>query len=107
MKKIHIHCEPGQSVEDDGKAPNQDIVDPFVLHRFKDFQKILKMVHPKTSPILSHWYHPPELRGTAGRYLRQTGLEHGIWQLCGKTSIFYEVFRASILSLSLTLNVEP
>ena len=35
---------------------------------------------------------------------RQAGLEHGIWQLCGKTSIFYEDFGSSILSLSLTLN---
>ncbi len=31
----------------------------------------------------------------------------GIWQVCGNTSIFYEDFGPSILSLSLTLNVEP
>ncbi len=36
-----------------------------------------------------------------------TDLEHGIWQLCGKTSIFCEDFGSSILSLPLTLNVEP
>jgi hypothetical protein len=29
------------------------------------------------------------------------------WQLCGKTSIFYKDFGSSILSLFLTLNVEP
>jgi hypothetical protein len=36
-----------------------------------------------------------------------TDLEHGIWQLCGKTSIFCEDFGSSISSLPLTLNVEP
>ena len=34
---------------------------------------------------------------------RQAGLEHGIWQLYGKTNILYEDFGSSILSLSLTL----
>jgi len=36
-----------------------------------------------------------------------TNLEHGIWQLCGKISIFCEDFGSSILCLSLTVNVEP
>ena len=47
------------------------------------------------------------LQGKTDRFHIPTNLEHGIWQLCGKTSAFYEDFRSSILSLSLTLNVEP
>jgi hypothetical protein len=47
------------------------------------------------------------LYGKTDRFHIPTNLEHGIWQLCGKTSIFYEDFGSSILSLSLTLNVEP
>jgi len=47
------------------------------------------------------------LYGKTDRFHIPTNLEHGIWQLSGKTSIFYEDFGSSILSLSLTLNVEP
>jgi hypothetical protein len=47
------------------------------------------------------------LHGKTDRFHIPTNLEHGIWQLCGKTSAFYEDFGSSILSLSLTLNVEP
>jgi len=43
------------------------------------------------------------LYGKTDRFHIPTNLEHGIWQLCGKTSIFYEDFGSSILSLSLTL----
>ena len=46
------------------------------------------------------------LYGKTDRFHIPTNIEHGIWQLCGKTSIFYEDFGSSILSLSLTLNVE-
>ena len=44
------------------------------------------------------------LYGKTDRFHIPTNLEHGIWQLCGKISIFYEDFGSSILSLSLTLN---
>jgi len=47
------------------------------------------------------------LYGKTDRFHTPTNLEHGICQLCGKTSIFYEDFGSSILSLALTLNVEP
>jgi hypothetical protein len=47
------------------------------------------------------------LYGKTDRFHIPTNMEHGIWHLCGKTSIFYEDFGSSILSLSLTLNVEP
>ena len=43
------------------------------------------------------------LYGKTDRLHTSTNLEYGIWQLCGKTSIFYEDFGSSILSLSLTL----
>ena len=44
------------------------------------------------------------LYGKTDRFHIPTNLEHGIWQLCGKSSIFYEDFGSSILSLSLTRN---
>ena len=47
------------------------------------------------------------LYGKAYLFHIPTNLEHGIWQICGKTSIFYDYFGSSILSLALTLNVEP
>ena len=47
------------------------------------------------------------LYGKTERFHIPMNLEHVIWQLYDKTSIFCEDFGSSILSLSLTLNVEP
>ena len=62
------------------------------VHRFKGcilitMRHFVDVLYGKTDPL----------------HIR-TNLEHGIWQLCGKTSVFYEGFGSSILSLSLTRN---